>query len=50
VWWWRVDSPASSNLNTLGETPVMKREGRNLLTELGRLNSDVVPFAMKVIE
>jgi len=28
----------------------MKREGRNLLTELGRLNSDVVPFAMKVIE
>ncbi len=29
---------------------VMIREDRELLAELGRLNSDVVPFAMKMMD
>jgi beta-lactamase class D len=28
----------------------MNREDRELLAELGRLNSDVVPFAMKIMD
>ena len=28
----------------------MIREDRELLAELGRLNSDVVPFAMKIMD